>query len=277
MISVEQRVPRGSGREVLRNTSLGLSFAPGVVLGALLAMTSPASAQDTATPVPLPTEWTFVCDLHDPDLIERTFDWNGHVLRVRCQSTSEDRGRAVVDVVGMTGATVAVDDDNSGAVIDIVRDGEDVRVQLLISFGGGAAGGEERYSRLTLRDGVLELLPERGDASRTESHAGDSAPPPAPPPPPSSVITLPETPSRSQIVAAMNGVEAAVRACGTGEHGDVTTEVGVAGRTGTVTSVTVTGSFAGTPIGSCVARAVRAATFPRFRQANMRLRYPFQI
>jgi hypothetical protein len=44
-----------------------------------------------------------------------------------------------------------------------------------------------------------------------------------------------------------------------------------------VTNAVVTGQFAGTPIGGCVARAARNARFPRFRQATFTINYPFRI
>ena len=51
----------------------------------------------------------------------------------------------------------------------------------------------------------------------------------------------------------------------------------VAGATGRVTGANVTGQFAGTPVGSCVARAVRGASFPRFQRASFVINYPFRI
>ena len=60
------------------------------------------------------------------------------------------------------------------------------------------------------------------------------------------------------------------------EHGTVTVEITVAA-TGRVTSAVVpTGPLAGTPAGSCVVRAVRAAVFPRFRRDTFRVSYPFR-
>jgi hypothetical protein len=39
----------------------------------------------------------------------------------------------------------------------------------------------------------------------------------------------------------------------------------------------VSGPFAGTPVGSCVARAVRAARFPPFAEDRFEVTYPFQL
>ena len=47
--------------------------------------------------------------------------------------------------------------------------------------------------------------------------------------------------------------------------------------TGRVNSATATGSFAGTPVGNCAARAVRAARFPSFDGTAFRVVYPFSL
>jgi hypothetical protein len=88
---------------------------------------------------------------------------------------------------------------------------------------------------------------------------------------------LPDLPAREETLAAMRGVEAAVRACGASENVSGTAEVAinVAGATGRVTSATVTG-ITGT-VGSCIARAVRNARFPRFGRPNFSIKYPFRF
>jgi len=75
----------------------------------------------------------------------------------------------------------------------------------------------------------------------------------------------------------MGSVAGAVSACGNGEHGTATVAVTVSGSTGRVTGANVTGQFAGTPIGSCIARAVRGASFPRFTRPTFTVNYPFRI
>jgi hypothetical protein len=78
-------------------------------------------------------------------------------------------------------------------------------------------------------------------------------------------------------MSAMSGVSGAVSACGNGEHGTATVAITVTGSTGRVTGANVTGQFAGTPVGSCIARAVRGATFPRFTRPTFNVTYPFRI
>ncbi|HTU62355.1 MAG TPA: hypothetical protein VMF89_28040, partial [Polyangiales bacterium] len=88
---------------------------------------------------------------------------------------------------------------------------------------------------------------------------------------------LPDQPSRDETLAAMRGVEAAVRSCAANETLTGTAEVAinVAGATGRVTSATVTG-ITGT-VGSCIARAVRNARFPRFSRQTFSIKYPYRF
>jgi hypothetical protein len=80
---------------------------------------------------------------------------------------------------------------------------------------------------------------------------------------------------RSDVVKGMKGVSSAVKRCGQGSHGKVTLKI-IIGSTGRVQSATPTGEFAGTPIGTCAARAVRKASFPR-SQKNLTVTYPFKF
>jgi len=88
---------------------------------------------------------------------------------------------------------------------------------------------------------------------------------------------LPELPSRDETLAAMRGVEAAVRACTAPESVTGTAEVAVVvtGATGRVTSATVTGITGA--VGSCIARAVRGARFPRFSKPTFSIKYPYRF
>lgn len=72
----------------------------------------------------------------------------------------------------------------------------------------------------------------------------------------------------------MDGVGAAVRACGAGGGGRVIVTVHFAGD-GSVRSAAVTGGDAAPPVRSCVARAVRAARVPAFTRDSFRVTYPF--
>ncbi len=88
---------------------------------------------------------------------------------------------------------------------------------------------------------------------------------------------LPETPPRDAVASALRGVQGAVRACANGQSGVATVAVTVSGSSGRVTNATVTGEFAGTSVGSCIARAVRGATFPRFSRPTFSVNFPYRL
>jgi predicted Zn finger-like uncharacterized protein len=89
---------------------------------------------------------------------------------------------------------------------------------------------------------------------------------------------LPATPSREQVKAAMKGVEGDVKACAAGqalEAPSATVAISIAGATGRVSSVRVTGIQGA--VGSCIARAVRAASFPKFSKDTFSINFPFRL
>jgi predicted Zn finger-like uncharacterized protein len=87
---------------------------------------------------------------------------------------------------------------------------------------------------------------------------------------------MPPSPSRDEVLAAMRGVEPAVRACATGsEKGMAEVQITVSGTTGRVTNATVTGITG--EVGSCIARAARNAKFPKFSKPNFQVKYPYRF
>lgn len=88
---------------------------------------------------------------------------------------------------------------------------------------------------------------------------------------------LPEAPSRDETLAAMRGVESAVKACAAADQATGTAEVAitVAGNTGRVTSANVTGISGNA--GACIARAVRNARFPHFTKPTFSIKYPYRF
>ena len=93
----------------------------------------------------------------------------------------------------------------------------------------------------------------------------------------STEIALAEQPGRDQVRAALSAVQRATTACGGGQHGLAMTAITVTGSNGRVTHAVVSGHFAGTPVGSCVARAAREARFPRFTNPTFSVSFPFQF
>lgn len=86
-----------------------------------------------------------------------------------------------------------------------------------------------------------------------------------------------DTPSRADVVSAMGSVRVAVAACAQGRSGLAQVRVTFSGPSGRVMMAVVEGQFAGTPQGSCIARAVRAASVPRFAQPTFGVSFPFQL
>jgi hypothetical protein len=142
--------------------------------------------------------------------------------------------------------------------------------------GGSAAGGEEGASSGT----SVSRAPASGARSASEPSSssgggGGGVPSPAQ----RGEVDrshLPEVPDRAAVLGAIQSVEPTVRACATAEHGTASVRIVVAG-SGRVTIAQVSGQFAGTPVGSCVARAVRTARFPEFSSDRFEVTYPFQL
>lgn len=87
---------------------------------------------------------------------------------------------------------------------------------------------------------------------------------------------LPERPTRDQVAAALNAVLPDLQKC-VGDRHD-TAEVTLTVRSGGFVSYAiVTGAYAGSPEGSCIARSVKNAKFPPFRDDSLRVTYPFQL
>ncbi len=87
---------------------------------------------------------------------------------------------------------------------------------------------------------------------------------------------LPKTLSRRQVQAGMDKVARAIRSCGGGRGGSVTVLVTIS-NDGKISNAQVTGSLAGSPLGACVTRYVRRATFPKFSDPPIRVKYPFSF
>jgi hypothetical protein len=82
-----------------------------------------------------------------------------------------------------------------------------------------------------------------------------------------------EQPDRAQVIAAMSAVQPAATACFGAAHGTATANIRVLGSSGRVTTAQVTGQPGA--IGSCIARAVRRARFPKFTTESLSISYPF--
>jgi hypothetical protein len=79
--------------------------------------------------------------------------------------------------------------------------------------------------------------------------------------------------SRAQVIGAMQRIQPEVSACFRGTSGGATADVTILGRTGRVTTAQISGQTG--VVGSCIARAVRKATFPTFKAETLTIKYPF--
>ncbi len=86
---------------------------------------------------------------------------------------------------------------------------------------------------------------------------------------------LQDKPSREDVIAAMKGVQDAVKTCAGSQSGVAFANVTVAGKSGRVSGVEITGVTG--EAGSCIARAVRKASFPKFRSDTFQVKFPFRL
>ena len=85
---------------------------------------------------------------------------------------------------------------------------------------------------------------------------------------------LPAQLSREDIQQNLLGMRDKLATCAGTQHGTSYANVTING-SGRVSYSTIDGAFAGTPAGSCMARTLRGATFPRFSGPQMTVRYPY--
>ncbi len=90
--------------------------------------------------------------------------------------------------------------------------------------------------------------------------------------------SLPDQLGKSDIVGGMKSVSGKVGACFDQFKVPGLAMVAVTiGKNGRVSSANVTGAFAGSPTGDCVSRAVKSASFPKFKGAPQSINYPFSL
>ena len=121
------------------------------------------------------------------------------------------------------------------------------------------------------------LEPQRPEC--VASRAKPEAPPEATKPPPDP--NLPDQLSMAQVRTGMESVKPLAKVCGQ-QHGapagtEVRVKLSIAGDTGQVVSATALDLHAGTPLGSCVADALKQAKFPSFKKQVMGLAYPMRM
>ncbi|HMI94092.1 MAG TPA: hypothetical protein VK509_22115, partial [Polyangiales bacterium] len=133
----------------------------------------------------------------------------------------------------------------------------------------GPAAGEPAKAKEPAKSRDIDSLmngavPVKGGAAAAPAPATDSS--------------MAEAPSRDDVLTAMRAVKAGVEACAEGQtltDPVATVALTVIGATGRVQSVRVTGNPGA--VGTCIARAVRAATFPKFSKVQTTINFPFKL
>jgi predicted Zn finger-like uncharacterized protein len=95
---------------------------------------------------------------------------------------------------------------------------------------------------------------------------------------PAADSSLPELPSRDDVLGTMHAITPDVKACADGQNlteATTTVAITVTGTTGHVQSVRVTGNQGA--VGTCIAKVVRGATFPKFSKPSTTINYPFKL
>ncbi len=98
----------------------------------------------------------------------------------------------------------------------------------------------------------------------------------AEPQPAAPMVSGPETPSRNDVIIAMNGVRGAVTACGEGLTGTATVFITFA-NSGHVTSADVSPPLDGTAAGACIASAVSSVVVHPFTRPTFTVNFPFRF
>jgi hypothetical protein len=83
---------------------------------------------------------------------------------------------------------------------------------------------------------------------------------------------LPDEPSRADVIAGLNQLRGELSECSKGRSGTAEIDLTIAS-SGAVSYALIGGDYAGTPQGSCIARAVRAARFEPFTKPRVRIIY----
>ena len=138
--------------------------------------------------------------------------------------------------------------------------------------------GSETLDRTVEEVAASPATPEPVTATATAAAAASATTPPAAKSASGAADREPvkETLSRDEVAAALNEMKELVKACVGDKHGIA--KVGlIISASGRVRHAVVTGVFAGTREGSCIARTVRAARFSRFSGEPVSVEFHFAL
>jgi hypothetical protein len=140
-----------------------------------------------------------------------------------------------------------------------------------------------RRTRTGSRTGPSGAQTEEASADDASEARGADRTPPTPSAPSTLEVQprvdpadLPDIPSREDVIAALEPLRGAIGECVHGRRGVAQLDITVSS-TGSVSHAVVGGDFAGTPEGSCIARATRTAQFTPFKKPRFRVIYPFGL
>jgi predicted Zn finger-like uncharacterized protein len=149
--------------------------------------------------------------------------------------------------------------------------------------GGGAAASKPEKEPAAAAEPAAAPSKPKAPASSDSSiddllsgALGGKAKPPAATSKPAAEA-LPATPSRDDVLSAMKSVAPQVSSCANGVTGVAQAKVMVAGPTGRVTSVDVSGAGSGGPTAACISKTVGKAKFPKFSQPTFSFTFPFKL
>ncbi|HJL17968.1 MAG TPA: tetratricopeptide repeat protein, partial [Sandaracinaceae bacterium LLY-WYZ-13_1] len=194
----------------------------------------------------------------------RAGDVNGAARAYRALARLEPQSAAVQ--VGLARALTRAGD----------REGARAAYELALALDPGRQDAQRELAALREEASGAEPEPQRPVLASSVARRPAPAPSAEPPPEPTGP-TLPERPSRDDIIRTMMPFGARVEACAPEVSGTVSFRMVITGATGEVQDVTTLGEHAGTPEAACWESHLRGARFPRFTRETLEVSYPFQL
>ena len=195
--------------------------------------------------------------------------------------TDSSQGTIPLEEISVRAGTTALDDDANGATNDDATRSPAPQWEIGDSFDG--IGSEPTFTApdgMTPWDGVASGVgagSEAGGLDRVRGSRGNGETAvEAAPEILAGAPAMAELPSRRDVVAAIEALRDDLIGCAGSRHGPVDLRLSIAG-SGRTTSARVTGSFAGTAAGSCMARVARGLTVPTFAAQRLEVSYPLYL
>ncbi|MBN1655128.1 MAG: hypothetical protein JXA30_15270 [Deltaproteobacteria bacterium] len=217
----------------------------------------PATMPEQGSPRALPIE--------KPKAIKRAIEEKSQRTNSAARSESKNEKKS---------APIEASEKKTGLSVDdiIVKDAKDKKKEAAASLSD--PGETDLLSNPFRKTKAIE--PERSvDELLDEAVAGDEKTKPEPAAP--SAQSIPETPTRQQVMKAIREITPAARQCASSASvsGVVNLTIVVSGPSGQVTSVQTNGIDE--PVGLCVVQEVKKARFPTFTKPELSINYPLKL